>query len=119
MQRRRVADPCEAEETRLALLAQPLESRQHLVKHLGDAERLPVPGRGDRIVQVKDIDPVEAQPRKARFERLRYSFGNATSVRGRQPDLGADYSVGRLKLLQDPAEIFSDSPLPNCTAVSK
>jgi hypothetical protein len=60
MQRRRVADCGEPKETRLALLAQPLERRHHVTEHLSNAESLPAAGLGDRIVQVEDVDPIEA-----------------------------------------------------------
>ena len=60
MQRRGVADGGEPEKTRLALLAQPLERRHHITEHLSDAERFPAARLGDRIVQMEDIDPVEA-----------------------------------------------------------
>ncbi len=60
MQRRRVADCGEPKETCLALLTQPLERRHHITEHLSDAERFPAPALGDRIVQVEDVDPIEA-----------------------------------------------------------
>jgi hypothetical protein len=40
--------------------AQPLERRHHITEHLSDAERFPAARFGDRIVQVEDVDPVEA-----------------------------------------------------------
>ena len=106
MQRRRVADGGKPEEARLALLAQPLERRHHVIEHLSDAERFPAAGLGDRIVQVEDVDPIEAQSRQTAFERLRHGVGNAAEVAARQPDLGADDHVGRFELLQDAAEIL-------------
>ena len=60
MQRHGVADCGEPEETRLALLAQQLERRYHVTEHLLDAESLPAAGLSDRIVQVEDVDPIEA-----------------------------------------------------------
>ena len=60
MQRRRVADCGEPKKTRLALLAQPLERRHHVTEHLSDAECFPAAGFSDRIVQVEDVDPIEA-----------------------------------------------------------
>jgi len=59
-QGRRVADCGEPKKARLALLAQPLERRHYITEHLSDAERFPAAGLGDRIVQVEDIDPIEA-----------------------------------------------------------
>ena len=106
MQRRRVADCGEPEETRLALMAQPLERRHHVTEHLSDAERFAAPSLGDRIVQMEDVDPIAAKPRQTGFERLRHGVGNVAEVGGRQPDLGADDDVGRFELLQDAAEIL-------------
>ena len=60
MQRRRVADCGEPKKTRLALLPQPLERRHHVTEHLSDAECFPAAGLSDPIVQVEDVDPIEA-----------------------------------------------------------
>ena len=60
MQRRRVADCGEPKKTRLALLTQPLKRRHHIAEDLSDAERFPAAGLGDRIMQVEDVDPIEA-----------------------------------------------------------
>ena len=106
MQRRGVADRRDPEEADLALLAQPLERRHHLVEHLPDAQRRSAAGLGNRIVQMKDVDPVKPQPRQTAFERRRDGVGNAAELAGRQPDLGADDRVGRLQLLQNAAEIL-------------
>ena len=43
-----------------SVLAQALERRHHITEHLSDAERFPAARLGDRIVQMEDIDPVEA-----------------------------------------------------------
>ncbi len=71
-----------------------------------DAERFSAAALCDRIVQVEDIDPPEAQPREAALERLRYGFANAPEVRARQADLCTDGHVGRFELLQHTAEIL-------------
>ena len=55
---------------------------------------------------MKDVDPLEAQPRQAAFERFRHRLGNAAEIALRQPDLGADDRVGRLQRLQNPAEVL-------------
>ena len=106
MQRRRLANRRDAEEARLALLAQPLKRWHHLIHHLPHAERWPAPRLGDRVVQVEDVDSIEAQPRQAVFERLCYGVGDALAVGGWQPYLGADGDVGRLEVLQDATEVL-------------
>ncbi len=105
MQCRGVADCREPEETNLALLAQALERRHHVAEHLLDAQRRSATRPGDRIVQVKDVDPVKTQSRQTAFERRRDGVGNAAELAGRQPDLGADGHVGRFQLLQDAAKV--------------
>ena len=77
-----------------------------LTEHLADAQRFPASGRGDRIVQVEDVDPIEAQSRQTALERLRHGAGNASEVAARQADLGADRDVGRFEPLQHAAEIL-------------
>ena len=106
MQRRCVADCGEPKKTRLALLPQPLECRHDISEHLSDTERFTAAGFGDRIVQVEDIDPIEAKSRQTAFERLRHGLGNAAEFAARQPDLGADGHVGRFEPLQNAAEIL-------------
>ena len=82
MQRSRVADGRDSQETRLALLTQPRKRRHHLIEYLPDAERWPAPHFRDRVVQVEDVDPIETQPRQTAFERLRYGIGDAADVCG-------------------------------------
>ena len=94
------------EETNLALLTQPLERRDHVVEHLPDAQRRSAAFLGNRIVQMKDVDPVKTQPRQTAFERCPDRVGNAAGLAGRQPNLGADDCVGRLQFLQDTAEVL-------------
>ena len=106
MQCRRVAERRNPEETNLALLAQALERRHHLVEHLPDAQRRSAAVLGNRIVQMKDVDPVKPQPRQAAFERCRDGVGNAAELAGRHPDLGADGDVGRFQLLQNAAKVL-------------
>ncbi len=106
MQRRRVAERRHPEETNLALLTQPLERRHHLVEHLPDAQRRSAAVLGNRIVQMKDVDPVKTQPRQTAFERCPDRVGDAAELAGRQPDLGADGHIGRLQLLQNAAEVL-------------
>ena len=106
MQRSRVADRGQSEKTGFALLAQPLERRHHLAKHLPDAERLAAAMLCDRIMQVEDIDPLAAQPRQAAVERFRHGGGDAAEFGARQPDFGADDRVGGFEVLQDAAEIL-------------
>jgi hypothetical protein len=105
MQRRGVADCRDPEETNLALLTQPLERRYHVAEHLSDAQRRSAPCFGNRIVQVKDVDPVKTQSRQAAFERHRYGVGNAVELALQQPDLGADGHIGWLQLLQNAAKV--------------
>src|SRR5439155_1581565 len=64
MQCRRVAECRQPEETNLALLTQALERRDQFVKHLPDAERRSAAALRNRIVQMKDVDPVKAQHRE-------------------------------------------------------
>jgi hypothetical protein len=46
------------------------------VLHLSDAERFPAAGLGDRIVQVEDVDPIEACTRRQRtMARIRAFVG--------------------------------------------
>ena len=59
LKRRRVAYRRNPEETNLALLTQALEGWYHLAEHLSDAQRRSASCLGDRIVQVKDVDPVK------------------------------------------------------------
>ena len=94
------------EEANLPLLAQPLERRHHLVEHLPDAERRSAAVLGNRIVQMKDVDPVKPQPRQTALERCPDGVINAAKLAGRQPDLGADDDVGRFQLLQNPAKVL-------------
>ena len=105
MQRGRIAERRQSEETNLALLTQPLERRRHLVEHLPDAQRRSAAVFGDRIVQMKDVDPVKTQPRQAAFERRPDGVINAAELAGRHPDLGADDDVSRLQLLQNAAKV--------------
>src|SRR5262245_29204472 len=58
-------------------------------------------------MQMKDVDPVEPQPRKTAFERCLYRLINAAEVAGRQPDLGADDHVRRFQFLQHTAKVLS------------
>ena|SRR5271165_2722620 len=60
MQRRRLADRRNSEKTNLSLLTQALKSRHHLAKYLPNTERRSVFCFGNRIVQVKDIDAINA-----------------------------------------------------------
>src|SRR5205823_14142083 len=60
IQRRCVADRGEPKEADLAPLAQPLERRHHLTKHLRDADRLPAAGFSYPNVQAEDGYPVDA-----------------------------------------------------------
>ena len=106
MQGGRVAHRRNPEKTDLALLTQALERRDDIVEHLPDAQRRSAACFGNRIVQVKDVDPVKAQPRQAAFERRRYGVGDAAEIAGRQPDLGADGDVGRFQLLQNAAKVL-------------
>ncbi len=106
MQCRRIAERRDPEEADLPLLAQALERRHHLVEHLPDAERRSAAVLGDRIVQMKDVDPVKTQPRQTAFERCRDGIVNAAELAGRQPDLGADGHVGRFQLLQNAAKVL-------------
>src|SRR5260370_26757715 len=59
MQRRRVAYCRNPEETNLPLLTQALEGWYHLAEHLSDAQRQSASCLGNRIVQMKDVDPVK------------------------------------------------------------
>ena len=111
MQRRRVAERRDPEKTDLALLTQALERRHDLVEHLPDAERRSAAVPGNRIVQMKDIDPLKAQPRQTAFERCRDHLGNTAELAGRHPDLGADDHIGRLQHLQNAAEILFRFPI--------
>ena len=106
MQRRRVAQCRQPEETNLALLTQPLERRDHVVEHLPNAQRRSAAFLGNRIVQMKDVDPVKTQPRQTAFERCPDRVCNAAGLAGRQANLGADDCVGRLQLLQNAAEVL-------------
>ena len=106
MQRRRVAQCRDPEETNLSLLTQALERRHHVAEHLSDTQRRSASGLGDRIVQVKDVDPVKTQSRQAAFERYRHGVGNAAEFAGRQPDLGADGHIGRFQVLQNTAKVL-------------
>jgi hypothetical protein len=106
MQRLSVADRGQSEKTGLALLAQPLERRHHLLEHLRDTERLAAAILCDRIMQVEDVDPLAPQPREARFERLRYGVGDAAERGARQPDFCADDRARGFEGLQDAAEIL-------------
>ena len=111
MQRRRVAERRDPEETDLALLTQALERRNHLVEHLPDAERRSAAFPGNRIVQMKDVDPVKAQPRQTAFERCRDHLVNTANLAGRHPDLGGDDHVRRFQLLQNAAEVLFRFPI--------
>ena len=86
MQRRGVADRGEPEETRLALLAQPLERRHHLAEHLSDAERFAAAGSVIALCRWK----MSTRSRRSRA-RLpssdRHGIGDAAEIGGRQPDL--------------------------------
>src|SRR5262245_5803173 len=59
-----------------------------------------------RVVQVEDVDPIEAQSRQTAFERRRHGVGNAAKVARGQPHLGANDHVARLELLQDAAKVL-------------
>jgi hypothetical protein len=44
-------------------------SRRHdLLEDLSDTERFPATRIGDRVVQMKDVDPIAAQPSQAAFQ---------------------------------------------------
>src|ERR1700675_389391 len=106
MQCRRVAYCRNPEETNLPLLTQALERRYHVAEHLSDAQRRSASRLGNRIVQVKDVDPVKTQSRQTAFEGHRYGVGNAAELAGRQSDLGADDHARWFQLLQNAAEIL-------------
>src|SRR6266436_379185 len=59
MERRGVAYCRHPEETNLPLLTQALEGWYHVAEHLSDAQRRSASCLGNRIMQVKDIDPVK------------------------------------------------------------
>src|SRR5439155_23561771 len=90
----------------LPLLPQALERRYHILKHLSDAQRRSAAFLGNRIVKMKDVDPVKTQPRQTAFERYPDGVVNAAKLAGRQPDLGADDHVRRFEVLQYAAEIL-------------
>ncbi len=106
MQRRGVADGRDPEEANLALLAQAFERRHHVAENLPDAQRRSVLFLGNRIVQMKDVDPVEMQPGKTAFQRCRDSLANAAELARRHANLGADDCVRRFQLLQNTAKIL-------------
>ena len=105
MQRRRIADTRQPEETNLALLAQAFERRDYIAEHLPYAQRRSAALQGNRIMQVKDVDPVKAQSRQAAFERRRDGVGDAAEVGGRQPDFCAHCDARRLQSLQDATKV--------------
>src|SRR5258706_11834978 len=106
MQCRLVAYCSNPEETSFPLLTQALERWYHVVEHLSQAQRHFASCLGNRIVQVKDVDPVKTQSRQTAFERHRYGVGNAVELAGWQPDLGADGHVGWFQLLQNAAKVL-------------
>src|SRR2546430_1467275 len=59
MQCRRVAYRRNPQEASLPLLTQALERWYHVAENLSDAQRQSAACLGNRIVQVKDIDPVK------------------------------------------------------------
>jgi hypothetical protein len=60
---------------------------------------------------MKDVDPVQAEPRQTAFERHRDGIRNAAEVAGRQPDLGADHHIGRFQLFQNAAKVLFRFPI--------
>ena len=106
MQRRSVANRGEPEKANFPLGPQPLECRDHLAKHLPDAQRFAAAVLGDCVVQMEDIDPVATQSREAIFERLCHCVRDAAEIGARQADLGADNRVGGFQLLQNAAEVL-------------
>src|SRR5206468_10227474 len=96
----------QTEETNLALLTQALERRDQFVKHLPDAERRSAAALRNRIVQMKDVDPVKAQPRQTALQRCPDRVVNAAGLAGRQPDLSADGHVGWFQRLQNAAKVL-------------
>ena len=66
---------------------------------------------GDGIVKVKDVDPLQTQPLQALVQRCSDRVGHAGEIGGPQPHLVPTTASAGF-LLEDAAEIFSDSPSP-------
>ncbi len=76
------AEPGDAEEADLALLAQALERRHHLAQHDLGGER-PLPSvRRDPVVQLQEVDLVAAEPLQARLERRRHRRADLAVILG-------------------------------------
>ena len=119
VQRRGIADRRDSQEARLAALALTLEGRHQFFEDLPNAERVAAAIHGNGIVKVKDVDPLQTQPLQASVKRRTDGVGNAGEIEGSQPYLRANDCVGGFQFLENAAKIFSDSPSPYATAVSK
>src|SRR5205814_2629855 len=86
----RITDRGEAEEPRLALLAQSLKRWNHLVHHRANPERAACRRGTDRIVELKEVDARSAEPPEAVVDRARDSTADVPEILGPQAYLRAD-----------------------------
>ena len=82
-----------------------VEGGHHLIEHRGRVDGAGSPVLGDQVVELEQVDALEAEAAEARLEGRRHRLGGAAARLVRDADLGADDHV-RPERLEDAAEVL-------------